>query len=217
MAVAIISHEFENTVISIRNNIRRLQAWANLDKDLRDVYRRVRHDFDHLETYLQLFTPLEKRLDRNKTLIHGSEIAKYLRDLFRERLLQAKVEIESTNMFSRMIIKGYPSTFYPVFANLVDNSLFWLRDSKEPRIIKLDIMGGSTWVVSDTGPGVLARDRELIFERGFTRKPGGRGLGLRISKELLSREGYDLLLADGTAPGATFLIKPKPITRKEKD
>jgi|SRR5882724_4563475 len=218
MAVAIISHEFENTVLSIRNNLRRLQAWANLDKDLRDVYRRVRQDFDHLEAYLQLFTPLEKRLDRNKTLIHGSEIAKYLRDLFRERLLREKVEIQTTNMFSRMVIKGYPSTFYPVFANLVDNSLFWLRDSKEPRIIKLDMSGGSTWVVSDTGPGVSARDRELIFERGFTRKPGGRGLGLKISRDLLSREQYDLLLADSKAgDGATFLIRPKPLKLTETE
>jgi signal transduction histidine kinase len=188
MAVAIISHEFESTVTSIRNNLRRLQAWANLDKDLRDVYRSVRQDFDHLDSYLQLFTPLERRLERKKTLIHGSEIAQYVRDLFGERLRQQKVDLQSTNMFSRMVIKGYPSTFYPVFANLVDNSLFWLRDSKEPRIIKLDVIGGSTWAISDNGPGVNARDRELIFERGFSRKPGGKGLGLKIQRSPRTRE-----------------------------
>jgi signal transduction histidine kinase len=218
MAVTLINHEFESTVVSIRNNLRRLQAWAELDKDLRNLYRHVRQDFDHLEAYLQLFTPLERRLDRRKILIRGSEIAKYLRDLFADRLRREKVEILSTNMFSQMVIKAYPSTFYPVFVNLVDNSLFWLRDSKEPRIIKLDIMGGSTWVISDTGPGVSARDRELIFERGFTRKPGGRGLGLKISRDLLSREGFDLLLADSKpGQGATFLIKPKPLNRRDNE
>ncbi len=218
MAVAVINHEFESTVVSIRNNLRRLQAWAELDKDLRNVYRHVRQDFDHLEAYLQLFTPLERRLDRRKILIRGSEIAKYLRDLFAERLRRDRVEIQSTNMFSRMAINGYPSTFYPVFINLVDNALFWLRESNEPRIIKLDIMGGSTWVISDNGPGVAARDRELIFERGFTRKPGGRGLGLRISRDLLSREGFDLILAESKpGEGATFLIKPKPINRRDNE
>jgi signal transduction histidine kinase len=97
----------------------------------------------------------------------------------------------------------------------VDNSLFWLKDSSEPRIIKLDIMGGSTWVVSDNGPGVAIRDRELIFERGFTRKPGGRGMGLRISRDVLARAGYDLLLADSKpGEGATFLIKLKPLNKE---
>jgi signal transduction histidine kinase len=215
MAVAVISHEFESTVRSIRNNLLRLKGWADVNKELRDLYRDVRADFDHLEAYLQLFTPLERRSLRNKIVIRGSDIAKYLRDLFAERLRALRVEIQSTNIFSRMAIKGYPATFYPVFVNLVDNSLFWLKDSSEPRIIKLDIMGGSTWVISDSGPGVAIRDRELIFERGFTRKPGGRGMGLKISRDVLAREEYDLLLADAKpGDGATFLIKPKPLIKK---
>jgi signal transduction histidine kinase len=215
MAVAVISHEFESTVRSIRNNLLRLRGWADVNKELRDLYREVRADFDHLEAYLQLFTPLERRSVRNKVVIRGSDIAKYLRDLFAERLRTLKVEIQTTKMFSSMAVKGYPATFYPVFVNLIDNSLFWLKDSTEPRIIKLDILGGSTWVISDNGPGVAIRDRELIFERGFTRKPGGRGMGLRISRDVLAREEYDLLLADSKpGDGATFLIKPKPLIKK---
>lgn len=215
MAVAVISHEFESTVRSIRSNLLRLKGWADVNKELRDLYRDVRADFDHLEAYLQLFTPLERRSIRNKIVIRGSDIAKYLRDLFAERLSALRVEIQTTNIFSRMAIKGYPATFYPVFVNLVDNSLFWLKDSSEPRIIKLDIMGGSTWVISDNGPGVAIRDRELIFERGFTRKPGGRGMGLKISRDVLARDEYDLLLADSKpGDGATFLIKPKPLIKK---
>ena len=117
-----------------------------------------------------------------------------------------------------MAIKGYPSTFYPVFANLVGNSLFWLRDSKEPRIIKLDVIGGSTWAISDNGPGVNARDRELIFERGFSRKPGGKGLGLKISRDLLAREDFDLLRGDSKpGEGATFLIRPRPLKLTKKE
>ena len=44
MAVAVIDHEFESTVVSIKNNFRRIKAWAELDKDLRNVYRHVRQD-----------------------------------------------------------------------------------------------------------------------------------------------------------------------------
>jgi signal transduction histidine kinase len=114
-----------------------------------------------------------------------------------------------------MSINEHPSTFYPVFVNLVDNSIFWLKDHSLPRIIKLDFLGGSTLVVSDNGPGIPERDQEAIFERGFTRKPGGRGMGLKISRDVLARERWELLLGDSKpGEGAIFLIKRKPLDRK---
>jgi hypothetical protein len=56
MAVAVINHEFESTVRSIRGNLFRLKGWADTNKELRDLYRHVRDDFDHLDAYLELFT-----------------------------------------------------------------------------------------------------------------------------------------------------------------
>lgn len=211
MAVSIISHEFRSTVQSIRGNLDRLKGWAAVNKDLRELSKNIRSDFEHLDAYLELFTPLQQRLFRNKVTIKGSDIAKYLRNLFEERLKREKVDLQISNSFTRMSLLGYPSTFYPVFVNLIDNSLYWLKDRSGPRVIKLDMEGGSTFVVSDNGPGVPKRDREAIFERGFTRKPGGRGMGLKISRDVLSREGRDLVLGDSKpGEGATFKIKLMP-------
>ena len=63
--------------------------------------------------------------------------------------------------------------------------------------------------MADTGPGVSLRDREAIFEFGFSRKPGGRGMGLHIGREGLRRVGYDLRLIEAD-DGATFGIVPIP-------
>ena len=112
---------------------------------------------------------------------------------------------------------GYPSSFYPVFVNLVDNAIFWLsqRNPTEERTIELDAAQGA-FMINDSGPGIPRRDREAIFEYGFTRKPGGRGMGLAISRETLHRVGYDLTLAEPAANGgATFLISPHN-THKER-
>ena len=62
-------------------------------------------------------------------------------------------------------------------------------------------------MVSDSGPGVGIRDREAIFESGFSRKPGGRGMGLSIGRDGLRRVGFDLRLIDG-GKGAAFGIVP---------
>ena len=64
--------------------------------------------------------------------------------------------------------------------------------------------------MSDSGPGIAERDREIVFELGFTRKPGGRGLGLHISRDVLARANYRLSLAPepSVLGGAQFEIHP---------
>ena len=208
MAIDIIDHEFQSTIRSVRNNLRRLRAWADVNVQLQPVYDGIKVNFDHLDGYLTLFTPLHRRLYRTEIEIKGSEINKFLQDLFSERLTRHDIRLRATGKFLSYRLKGYPSTFYPVFVNLVDNATFWLRDQLEPRVITLDSDGSAVYV-SDTGPGIPAQDREAIFELGFTRKPGGRGLGLYISRDVLNREHFDLKVSDNpNGMGAMFVIQP---------
>ena len=208
MAIEIIDHEFQSTIRAVRNNLRRLGAWADVNAQLKSVYDGIRVPFDHLDGYLTLFTPLHRRLYRTEIEIKGSEIHKFLEDLFSERFARHSIQMRATRKFLNHRLRGYPSTFYPVFVNLVDNASFWLRDQPEHRLITLDC-DGEAMSVSDSGPGILAQDREAIFELGFTRKPGGRGLGLYISRDVLKKAGFNLSVSDSLEDsGATFMIKP---------
>ena len=209
MAIEIINHEFSGTVRSIRNALRRLKAWADVNEGLGELYNSIRASFDHLDGYLTLFTPLQRRLYRKAVEIRGSEIRDFLEDLFRARLMRHDVTLTATPAFVGARIVGFPSSFYPVFVNLVDNAIFWLSQQnpeKGERSITLD-EHDCTLFVSDTGPGVDVRDREAIFESGFSRKPGGRGMGLHIGRETLRRVGFDLRLIDGDE-GTTFGVVP---------
>ena len=210
MAVEIINHEFNATVRSIRNNLRRLKAWADINKDLEGLYNNIRTSFDHLDGYLTLFTPLQRRLYRKAVDIKGSEIYAFLRDLFRERFTRHDIKFVRTAAFSKMKINGFPSSFYPVFVNLIDNAIYWVaqQNPSEERRIELDAADGVFWV-SDSGPGVNPADQEAIFEFGFTRKPGGRGMGLHIAREVLNRVDYNLYLTKREGErGTTFEIAP---------
>ena len=210
MAVEIINHEFGATVKSLRNNLRRLKAWADVNQAIRELYGNLRASFDHLDGYLTLFTPLQRRLYRKPVEIRGSEIYEFLEDLFRERFARHHIRFECTTAFGRAAVQGMPSAFYPVFVNLVDNAVYWLSEQNpvERRKIELDARDGS-FLVSDSGPGVQPRDREAIFEFGFTRKAGGRGMGLHISRETLRRVDYELaLFQEKVGCGATFVIRP---------
>jgi signal transduction histidine kinase len=209
MAVGIITHEFGASIKAVRHNLRRLKSWGDVNEKLRPLYRDLRTSFDHLDGYLSLFTPLQKRLTRRSVPIYGREISAYVELLFKERLERHSIELAVTPAFKGLAFEGYPSTFYPVVVNLVDNAMFWLGDRPQPRRILLDARDGIIRV-GDTGPGVRENDRERIFDVGFTRKPGGRGLGLYIARLALEKSGYLLrLAAKQPDKGALFEIAPK--------
>jgi signal transduction histidine kinase len=206
-AIEVINHEFESTIQNIRRNLRRIKAWADANPALREPYRDLRASFEHLDGYLRLFTPLHRRLYRAAVEISGAEIAKYLHDVFDRKLTDAGVDFLATGSFQDLRVLQYPSVLYPVFVNVVDNAIYWLSEYHGERRITLDAQG-STMIVRDSGPGVSSRDRESIFEFGFTRKPGGRGYGLYIARKVLEREGWLLEVSPYRADcGAEFIIR----------
>lgn len=210
LALNSISHEFEKTVGSLRNGLRKLQAWANANPDLTELYRDMRVSFDHLDEYLSLFTPLDRRLHRKRIKISGKEIHDFMSKLFQVRLKRHSVTLNATREFLKSSTSCYPSSLYPPFVNLIDNAIFWLqRNHNRPREILLDVEDEDL-LVNDNGPGVSTRDRENIFELNFSRKPGGRGMGLHISRETLAQVSFDLTLDPARkTEGATFRISPR--------
>jgi signal transduction histidine kinase len=99
--------------------------------------------------------------------------------------------MESTPSFKEFQVECFPSTIYPVVINLVDNAIFWLSSSQTNRKILLDAVNDHI-IIANNGPEIDSRDTERIFERGFTKKLGGRGLGLYISRKALAQEGMRL-------------------------
>jgi PAS domain S-box-containing protein len=73
--------------------------------------------------------------------------------------------------------------------------------------------GSATFIrVSDTGVGIAAPDLQRVFrpfeqlEQGHTRRHGGAGLGLAISRELASLMGGDITVTSTPGEGSTFTL-----------
>jgi signal transduction histidine kinase len=211
-AMSVISHEFEASINAMRRSLRRFEDWAGANPPLMAPYRDMRTSFEHLDGYLRLFTPLNRRLYRKEIDITGSEIEDFLRRVFESRLTDTDVRIEATDAFLEHRLTQYPSTIYPVFINLVDNAIWWLTGYRGDRVVTLDAAEGEM-IVRDTGPGVPERYRDAIFDSGFSRKPGGSGYGLYICREVLQREGMTLELAPTRADlGAEFVVREASAT-----
>lgn len=196
LAVGIIHHEFNSAVTSIRHSLKDLRAWSDADENLEGIYKNIKVNFEHLDRYLALMMPLNRRLYREREDIPNSDIKSFLNDLFRNRLERHQIDFKQTNGFSHGHIYGFRSTFYPVFVNIIDNAIYWLSQSEQPKkVIRLHADDSGIYI-SNNGPAIPPQYKERIFELRFSHKPNGRGLGLNISREILNGEGYDLLLVN---------------------
>ena len=190
-AIAIINHEFRSATQQIRNGLRDLKSIALRAPVVRNTYELIRTNFEHLDGYLKLFTPLQRRVYRKKFVVTGTELEEYVNNVFSARFLRHKVLLDSTPAFDQFKLECFPSTIYPVVINLIDNAVYWLSTFQTEHKILLDARPNCL-VIANNGPKIERRDAQRIFERGFSRKPGGRGLGLYISMKALEQEGMRL-------------------------
>jgi len=60
--------------------------------------------------------------------------------------------------------------------------------------------------VQDAGVGIDPSARGQLFDAFFTTKPGGRGMGLSISRSIIEAHGGRLWATPNPGHGATFLF-----------
>ena len=194
LALGLVQHEFSGQVRNINRGLDALKPWASRNRGLDDLYGRLRVSFEHLESYLQLFVPLNRRLQRRRVPVSGSEIEEFIRTVFGPRFERHEIELEVPDEFRATTVTTFPSTLLPVFANVVDNAIYWLGEMRgRPKTITLDVSAvGLT--ISNSGPGIDPRDAEGMFEFGMSNKPAGRGMGLYLSRDALRKENMDIVL-----------------------
>jgi two-component system sensor kinase FixL len=93
-----------------------------------------------------------------------------------------------------------------VVVNLVANALRSFRDSSEASVFISAARWGQQAVVSisDRGPGVPPARREDVFEPGLVERPEGTGLGLYISRLIVSGHGGRIWIDDYPGGGSIF-------------
>ena len=100
-----------------------------------------------------------------------------------------------------------------ILINLIDNAIYWLNKSNvsERKIFfKINTID-RTLIVADNGNGIREDVIPLVFNEFFSMKSNGRGLGLYIVRELLSRINAEIIVVEDTGDkilqGANFIIK----------
>jgi CheY-like chemotaxis protein len=117
-----------------------------------------------------------------------------------------------------------------VIINLVGNALKFTEQGSVTVRLELAADGKTPTAIAvvDTGIGIPADRLEAIFEAfqqadaGTSRKYGGTGLGLTLSRSICQLMGYDLIVESELGKGSTFKIvmgerAARPVKEKETD
>lgn len=207
IAVEIVGHELQSYDEIIGAGLRRLPEDVRQSKAAKDI----EFGYDGLTDQLRFLSPLRLAGQRVQRWITGAEIAQYVREFFKINLGRSNIDLTATPAFEAVRVYDQQSRLYPVFLNLINNSVYWLSVSdRSDRRILLD-RAGDEIVVSDNGPGIDAEDLESLFSLFFTKKArGGRGVGLYLSRANLAAGGHKIRYEPDTSKtplsGANFYI-----------
>ena len=97
-------------------------------------------------------------------------------------------------------VLGDADALRTLLGNLVDNAIKYSAPGGDVDVTVAADAATACWVVTDTGPGIPAPERERVFDRFYRHETGGvmgSGLGLAIVQRVAQRHGATVELAAG--------------------
>ncbi len=213
-----VVHELAQPIFAIRQatslSMTKLDDVPNLDQS--DILEDIDASFNRIKDQADIANAVVKRIEpfggrqRGRPASHIVEdTIRNTIDLLSTQISTAKTKVNlPTTTHHATIDKG---EFQEILINLLDNSLYWLKQSKAAsKEISVSVErhddGSLSIVVEDSGPGISDKHRDLIFQPYFSTKTDGVGLGLAIAGEIVEDYygGSLELLPPGPLEGARF-------------
>jgi len=204
-----IAHEMEGVLEDLvqRTNRAAPRAKRAGDSSLVGYVEAVRATVSTVRKQVSFLDPMLRNTREQKSAFSVARFVEEFVELRRERLSRFNITTNIVNErdFTVRMSRG---RLLQVLENLTRNSEYWLRQSSPTPHGQISFeISASHVVVSDSGPGVKVGVENALFEPFVSGKPAGqgRGLGLFISRQLLQRDGCDLILEpDRNAKGRRY-------------
>jgi PAS domain S-box-containing protein len=236
--LANMSHELRtplNSVIGFTNILLKNKEDRFSEKDL-GFLQRVLTNGKHLLALINEVLDLAKvEAGRMELIIEDVDLAKLCVETVQQLEGQAKtkegaivLKFDVPDVVS--MVKTDSAKLKQVIINLVGNALKFTEQGSVT--VRLDLAADKTTPVGisvvDTGIGIPQDRLEAIFQAfqqadaGTSRKYGGTGLGLTLSRSICQLMGYDLIVESELGKGSTFKIvlgerAQRPVKERETD
>jgi signal transduction histidine kinase len=228
--INVILHEGRRPLNFFKNQIPNLQYWYNvlLESGKPEDYKEFLSIADSVGLNAEVLVTLFGRIDplaigkrTKKDTINLKEAIVKNFSIFNNEMKAANIHfiINGSDDFK---YQAWQQDIYAIFTNLIDNSIYWLKEKKSrKRDISVNIVLNDDELsyidYQDSGPGIEPDliFNEIIFEPDFSTKPNGTGLGLAIAGEAALRNNLELKVYESDR-GAYFRLQQKQNTEAKK-
>jgi len=145
-----------------------------------------------LAKFVETYRNLTKLPDPVFTTVHASELLKHLKALMQDEIEKQDVALYFEVPQGDMKLKIDEKMFTQVLINLVHNAIEALKGlpNKSIRIsIRESENNGVVLTVEDNGKGIPEEVLERVFVPFFTTREEGSGIGLSLSRQIISLHG----------------------------
>jgi signal transduction histidine kinase len=215
-----ISHELRTPLTAVVGYTELLEdevvgPVTQVQKDhLRSIRRSSGHLLALIEELLH-FAQLEAGAEvlQLETVVAGSVIVETM-DIVRPIAIHKGVAIKFDDTLADQTLRTDRLKLRQILVNLLNNAVKYTQHGEAAIALRVQNVGEAktlVFEVTDTGVGVVAGDREHIFEafwqvdQSLTRMTGGSGLGLSVARGLARLLGGDVtLVRSEVGKGSTF-------------
>ncbi|WP_429011508.1 ATP-binding protein [Aeromonas veronii] len=222
--INVVLHEGRRPLNYFKNEVPRISRLRNkfIENHEQNKIDEIMEITKGVESNASVLSDLFKRLDplaagrraAPETLNLKNEILNSFA-IFRQEMDSHGISFE-INCDSSLTFQAWSQDIQAIFANLIDNSIFWLKEFNSERKITVNVKSDNNEIsyidFKDTGPGIepYLILEGLIFEPQFSTKPSGSGIGLAIAGEASERNKL-ILSALESSSGAYFRLQQMDI------
>lgn len=209
-----LAHEIRNPLGAIRGAAELLEGWQEDDRSRRVTSVLVR-ETERLDDVLSRFLRFAGSESAGRQPASVSALAEEVVQLVDAEARQRGIAVEHVACCATPTVLLDGGSLRQVILNLVLNAMQVQEQGGRVRVMTgLDDAGGPRPLflrVEDAGPGVPDEHRGAVFHPYFTTRPGGTGVGLAVSRKVVTEQDGTIEVGDSALGGARFEVR-LPVT-----
>jgi signal transduction histidine kinase len=223
--LALLSHELRSPLAPVLAMVGELEAEVPDSQPVREALEVVRRNVELearlIDDLLDVTRISKGKLQLSFETISIHQILQRAYEICREEIEAKNLEVKFRLRATHTYVQGDPARLQQVFWNLIKNSVKFTHEKGRITIETVNPTADTIEArVIDTGIGIEKEAIDKIFnafEQGqaeITRRFGGLGLGLAISKALIdAHDGKIRVQSTGKDQGATFSVELNTVSR----
>ncbi len=229
--ISTVTHELRTPITAIRGMAGILRDFQDLETEKREAFLEIVYkESERLSRLVNQVLDVEKIPRESADSFHPLDLSKLVAEaehsldaLIREKGIECTLALDPNAS-----TLGNGDRLTQVVVNLLSNAIKFCPDDKGKIDIRLSLQAQNLVLsIRDNGIGIPEDQQDRIFEQ-FTQldsptrgKPGGSGLGLYISRQIIENHGGSIHVKSRAGEGACFVVnlpsyqtEPKPDPQK---